>query len=70
MKYSKSQSLIVNAEARSNVTTLMKSKRIEVTRINFVQAQVEEKYFIFNLEYRNVALSRVIPHGLPTKSQC
>jgi hypothetical protein len=30
----------------------MKSKRIEVERINFVQAQVEEKYFIFNLEYR------------------
>jgi hypothetical protein len=35
-----------------------------------VQAQVEEMYFIFNLEYRCVALSRGIPHGLPTKSQC
>jgi hypothetical protein len=34
-----------------------------------MQAQVEEKYFIFNLEYRNAALSREIPHGLPTKSQ-
>jgi hypothetical protein len=41
-----------------------------VARINLVQAQVEENYFIFNLEYRNVALSIVIPHGLPIKSQC
>jgi hypothetical protein len=40
-----------------------------VARINLMQAQVEEKYFIFNLEYRNAALSREIPHGLPTKSQ-
>jgi hypothetical protein len=30
----------------------MKSKRNEVARINIVQAQVEEVYFIFNLEYR------------------
>jgi hypothetical protein len=30
----------------------MKSKRDEVARINIVQAQVEELYFIFNLEYR------------------
>jgi hypothetical protein len=30
----------------------MKSKRDEVTRINIVQAQVEEIYFIFNLEYK------------------
>jgi hypothetical protein len=29
----------------------MKSKRDEVARINIVQAQVEELYFIFNLEY-------------------
>jgi hypothetical protein len=35
-----------------------------------VQAQVEEKYFIFNLDYRNAALLTGIPHGLPTKSQC
>jgi hypothetical protein len=48
----------------------MKSKRNEVVTIHFVQAQVEEMYFIFNLEYRCVALSRGIPHGLPTKSQC
>jgi hypothetical protein len=30
----------------------MKSKRDEVAIINIVQAQVEELYFIFNLEYR------------------
>jgi hypothetical protein len=30
----------------------MKSKSDEVARINIVQAQVEELYFIFNLEYR------------------
>jgi hypothetical protein len=30
----------------------MKSKGDEVARINIMQAQVEELYFIFNLEYR------------------
>jgi hypothetical protein len=30
----------------------MKSKRDEVATINIVQAQVEELYFIFYLEYR------------------
>jgi hypothetical protein len=64
-----SQPLRVNAETRSSVRTLIKSKRNEVARINFVQAQVEEKYFIFHLEYRNVALSRGVPHVLPTKSK-
>jgi hypothetical protein len=52
VNYSKSQHLGVNAKARSSVATLMKSKRIEVARINLVQSQFEEKYFIFNLEYR------------------
>jgi hypothetical protein len=70
VKYFKSQPLRVNAETRSSVATLIKSKRNEVARINFVQAQVEEKYFILNLDYKNAALSTGIPHGLPTKSQC
>jgi hypothetical protein len=52
VKYSKSQPLRVNAEAWSNVATLIKSKGDEVTTINIVQAQVKELYFIFNLEYR------------------
>jgi hypothetical protein len=30
----------------------MKSKGDEVATINIVQAQIEELYFIFNLEYR------------------
>jgi hypothetical protein len=51
VKYSKSQLLRVNTEVRSSVATLMKSMRNEVTRINIVQSQVEELYFIFNLEY-------------------
>jgi hypothetical protein len=34
------------------VATIMTSKRNKVERINIVQAQVEELYFIFNLEYR------------------
>jgi hypothetical protein len=59
----------VNTKARSNVATLKKSKRNEVARINIVEDQVEEMYFIFYLEYRNVALLRGISHGLPTKSQ-
>jgi hypothetical protein len=50
MKFSKSQSQRVNAKVRSNVATLMKSKRNKVARINMVQAQVEEVVFIFNLE--------------------
>jgi hypothetical protein len=33
-----------------------------------VQAQVEEMYFIFNLEYRYVALSRGMLHRLSIKS--
>jgi hypothetical protein len=33
-----------------------------------VQAQVEEMYFIFNLEYRYAALSREMAHRLSTKS--
>jgi hypothetical protein len=33
------------------MTTLMKSKRDEVSRFNIVQAQVEGVDFIFNLEY-------------------
>jgi hypothetical protein len=56
---------------RSSVATLIKAKkRNVVARINFMEAQVKEKYFIFNLEYRNAALSRGIPHGLKIKSQC
>jgi hypothetical protein len=52
VKYFKSRSLRVNAEARSSVATLIKFERNEVARINIVQTQVEEVYFIFNLEYR------------------
>jgi hypothetical protein len=48
----------------------LSQKGNEVARINLVKAQVELKYFIFNIEYRNVTLSRGISHGLPTKSQC
>jgi hypothetical protein len=33
-----------------------------------MQVQVEEMYFIFNLEYRYVALSRGMLHKLSTKS--
>jgi hypothetical protein len=33
-----------------------------------VQAQGEEIYFIFNLEYMYAALSREMLHRLPTKS--
>jgi hypothetical protein len=33
-----------------------------------VQAQVEEMYFIFNIEYRYVALSRRMLRRLSTKS--
>jgi hypothetical protein len=33
-----------------------------------VQAQVEKMYFIFNLEYRYAALSRLMLHRLSTKS--
>jgi hypothetical protein len=52
------------------VATLIKSKRNEVARINMVQAQGEEMYFMVYLEYRNVTLSTGISHGLPAKSQC
>jgi hypothetical protein len=42
VKYSKSQPLGVNAEARLSVATLMKSKGDIVTIINIVQGQVEK----------------------------
>jgi hypothetical protein len=70
LKYSKSQTLKVNAKARTHMTTLIKAKRNEVATINIVQAQVEEMYFICNLECRHAALSRGMPHGLLTKFQC
>jgi hypothetical protein len=70
LKYFKSQPIRVNAKARSNMATLMKSKKSKVATINFVDAQVEEIYFIFNIECRYAALSRGIPYGLPRKSQC
>jgi hypothetical protein len=52
------------------MATLMKSKRNEVATIYFLQAQIKKMYFIFNLECRHTALSRGIPYGLPSKSQC
>jgi homoserine trans-succinylase len=52
VQYYKSQPPRVKAKARSSVAILMKSKRDEVAIINIVKAQVEELYFIFNLEYR------------------
>jgi hypothetical protein len=70
VKDSKSHPPIVNAKARSSVAILMKSKRDEVATINIMQAQDEELYFIFNLEYRCVALSIGISYGLSIKSQC
>jgi hypothetical protein len=48
----------------------LSQKGNEVVTINLVLAQVELKYFIYNLEYRNAALLRGTPHELPTKSQC
>jgi hypothetical protein len=36
-----------------------------VATINIVQAQVEEMYFIFNLEYRRATLSRRKFHAQP-----
>jgi hypothetical protein len=60
LKNHKSQPLRVNGKARSHVATINKSKRSEVATINIVQAQVEEMYFIFNIECR---------HELPIKSQ-
>jgi hypothetical protein len=50
VKFAKSQPRRVNVKAKSNVTTLMKSKRNKMARITMVQAQVEV-IFIFNLEY-------------------
>jgi hypothetical protein len=41
-----------------------------VATITIMQAQVEEIYFIVNLECRHATLSRGMLHGLPTKSQC
>jgi hypothetical protein len=68
IKYSKSQPLKIQCQSKISCGNPHKVKRNKVTRFNIVQAQVEEKYFIFNLEYMNVVLSRGISHGLPTKS--
>jgi hypothetical protein len=65
LKSTKSQALRVDAKPRSYVPTLKEWKRNEVTTINIVQAQVEEMYFIFNLEYRRATLSRRKFHAQP-----
>jgi hypothetical protein len=59
--------LRVNAKIRSSVETLMKSKRWSDNN-HLMKAQVEEIYFIFNLEYRYAVLSRGMLHRLSTKS--
>jgi hypothetical protein len=69
VKYTKSQPLKSQCQSKIKCSNPHKVKGNEVVRINIVQTQVEKMYFIFNLEYRNVALSREITHGLPTKSQ-
>jgi hypothetical protein len=51
-KYSKSQPLKSQCQSKIKYGNPHKVKRNEVARINLVQAQVEEKYFIFNVEYR------------------
>jgi hypothetical protein len=51
LKNHKSQPLRVNGKTGSHVAILKESKRSEVATINIVQTQVEEMYFIFNLEY-------------------
>jgi hypothetical protein len=67
LKYPKSQPLRVNVKAKAHVATLIKSKRNEVTTITIMQAQVEEIYFIFNLECRHTALSSGMLLGLLMK---
>jgi hypothetical protein len=65
LKSTKSQALGDDAKAKAHMGTLMKSKRNEVETIIIMQAQVEEMYY-FNLEFRYVALSRGMLHGLLT----
>jgi hypothetical protein len=42
------------------MVTLIKLKRNKLARMNTMQAQVEEIYFMFYREYMNAALSREI----------
>jgi hypothetical protein len=70
LKCSNSQPLKSQCQSKIKYGKLHEAKRNGVARFNIVKAHAEEKYFIFNLEYKNAALLREIPHGLPTKSQC
>jgi low temperature requirement protein LtrA len=46
----------------------MKSKRDEMTTITLYKLKLKKMYFIFNLKYRYVALSRGMLHRLSIKS--
>jgi hypothetical protein len=65
------QIITSKSQCQSKITcgNLHEVKKSEVVTINIVQTQVEEIYFIFNLDCRHVTLSRGIPYELLTKSQ-
>jgi hypothetical protein len=45
-------------------------REIKWQELTLYKLKLKKYIFIFYLEYKNVALSREISHGLPTKSQC
>jgi hypothetical protein len=69
VKFSKSQPQKSQRKARSNVATLMKSKKMKWQESTLCKLKIEEKYFIFYLEYKIAALLRGTPHRMPAKSQ-
>jgi hypothetical protein len=70
VKYSKSQPLESQCQSKIKCGNLHKVKEKWSGKNQHCQAQVEEMYFMFYLEYMNVALSRGISYGLLIKSQC
>jgi hypothetical protein len=70
VKYSKSQSLESQCQSKIKCGNPHKVKEKWSDKNQYCTSSSWRNIFYVYLEYRNVALSRVISHGLPTKSQC
>jgi hypothetical protein len=68
LKYHKSQPPKSQCQSKIKCANSHEVKKRWSDTNHIVQAQVEEMYFIFNLEYMYAALSREMAHRLSTKS--
>jgi hypothetical protein len=70
MKYSKSQPLESQCQSKIKCGYSHKVKEKLSGKNQYCVSSSWRTVFMFYLKYSNVTLSRGIPHGLPTKSEC